>query len=147
MFAGQSVHKSTGTSDPEIADQIANELSRIVLEENPDIATKRVKGQATVEVPAPRKLGDPENIDNWTMEDAVQYRIENEPDMASSVRYHLEKAMRSIYIGCRIALYRSDLLIGLSWMLICWTSTPSIDGQKSKSAMAGSAKVLPRTGR
>lgn len=98
VFAGQSVHKSTGTSDPEIADQIANELSRIVLEENPDIATKRVKGQATVEVPAPRKLGDPENIDNWTMEDAVQYRIENEPDMASSVRYHLEKAMRSIYI-------------------------------------------------
>tara|TARA_B000000609_G_C24176738_1_gene354622 strand:- start:1166 stop:2425 length:1260 start_codon:yes stop_codon:yes gene_type:complete len=98
VFAGQSVHKSTGTSDPEIADQIANELSRIVLEENPAIATKRKKGEATVEVPAPRKLGDPENIDNWTMADAVQYRIDNEPDMTSSVRYHLERSMRTIYV-------------------------------------------------
>ena len=98
VFAGQSVHKSTGTSDPDVADQIANELSRIVLEENPAIAAKRVKGQATVEVPAPRKLGDPENIDNWTMADAVQYRIENEPDMTSNVRSQLNRAMEKIYI-------------------------------------------------
>ena len=82
LFAGESVHKSCRTSNSHVAEQIAEQATRIVREENPELYNAKTARSNRKNVtwsynPAVYKPGDPDNIDNWTMGDAFQYRIDD----------------------------------------------------------------------
>tara|TARA_X000000950_G_C13908160_1_gene657827 strand:+ start:1966 stop:3192 length:1227 start_codon:yes stop_codon:yes gene_type:complete len=88
VLAGQSVHRSTGTANEGIAKQIAKALTQIVLDENPHL--KKERKVASVVLPAKRVLGDPNNVDNWTVEDAFEYRRQNE-ELSKEALYFIKR--------------------------------------------------------
>ena len=97
VLAGQSVHRSTGTANEGIAKQIAKALTQIVLDENPHL--KKERQVAAVVLPAKRVLGDPNNVDTWTVEDAFEYRRQNE-DLSDDVTYFFERLFFKAVFDC-----------------------------------------------
>ena len=97
VLAGQSVHRSTGTANEGIAKQIAKALTQIVLDENPHL--KKERQVASVVLPAKRVLGDPDNVDNWTVEDAFEYRKQNEK-LTDDVTYFFERFLVKAVFDC-----------------------------------------------
>ena len=97
VLAGQSVHRSTGTANEGIAKQIAKALTQIVLDENPHL--KKERKVASVVLPAKRVLGAPNNVDNWTVEDAFEYRKQNE-DLSKETRYFFKRFFVKAVFDC-----------------------------------------------
>lgn len=78
IFSGEKIARSTGTTNPHTAEKIAIELTRIVRDENKELWAKKSarQNQKKVTEPVAYDAGDPENIDNWTMEDALIYKAQ-----------------------------------------------------------------------
>lgn len=76
IFAGEKIARSTGTTNPHTAQKIAIELTQIVRSENKELWAQKSarQGRKKVIEPVAYDVGDPDNIDGWTMEDALIYK-------------------------------------------------------------------------
>ena len=97
IFAGEKIARSTGTTNPHTAEKIAIELTQIVRSENKELWAKKVERRSGREtIPVAYDVGDPDNIDNWTMADAFMYKARL-PDTSTNQKHMYEKDAERLY--------------------------------------------------
>jgi len=99
IFAGEKIARSTGTTNPHTAQKIAIELTQIVRSENTELWAKKVERKtnpAPIPIEVSYEVGDPANIDNWTMGDALIYKSRL-PDTSPDQKFQYEKDAQRLY--------------------------------------------------